>query len=172
MRKKSLVLCSAISLIAAVALADTPPNRPPTVANPRAVGSVHIVSVQVQGGCGDQARFVVTVQNNLNRVAHLGTVFVGSANSPGNRPTNPHADFRNLAPGARQTLTLTSSWRLYCTNPEEGGAQCFEIGIAMEPDGTANGEIWDGVWHRVCGQLPKGGQKSGPVLFNDTTFRR
>jgi hypothetical protein len=135
------------------------------------VGSVHIVSVQVQGNCGDAARFVVTIQNNLNRIAHLGTVFVGSANSPGNRPTNPHADFRNLAPGARMTLTLTSSWRVAC-NEGETGPECFEVGIVMEPDATANGEVWDGLWHRVCSRIPKGGQKSGPVVFTDATFRR
>jgi hypothetical protein len=162
---------SLLSLTAGLVLADTPPKTPPTVARPVVTGSVHINSVHVQGNCGDAARFVVEVQNNLNRVAHLGTVFVGSANSPGNRPTNPHADFHNLAPGAHVTLTLTSSWHLGCVT-KEGGPECFEVGIVMEPDGTANGEVWDGVWHRVCSQLPKGGQKSGPVAFSDTTFRR
>ena len=170
--RKLVALCAFVSLTAAIALADTPPNKPPTVPGAtRAVGSVHIVSVQVQANCGDAARFVVTIQNNLNRIAHLGTVFVGSANSPGNRPTNPHADFHNLAPGARMTLTLTSSWRIGC-NEGETGPGCFEIGIMMEPDATLDGEVWDGVWHRVCSRIPKEGQKSGPVAFTDTTFRR
>jgi hypothetical protein len=160
-----------VSLVAGIVLADTPPKAPPTVPTPAAVGSIHINSVRVVGNCGDAARFVVEVQNNLNRVASLGTVFVGSANSPGNRPSNPHADFRNLAPGARVTLTLTSTWRLGCVT-EEGGSQCFEVGIVMEPDATANGEVWDGLWHRACARLPKAGQKSGAVPFNDTTFRR
>ena len=171
MRKATCVLFVLSFLTAGIVLADTPPKAPPIVPRPVAVGSIHINSVRVLGSCGDAARFVVEIQNNLNRVARLGTVFVGSANSPGNRPSNPRAEFRNLAPGARVTLTITSPWRLQCVT-EEGGPACFEIGIVMEPDAASNGEVWDGVWHRVCSRLPKAGQTTGPVVFNDTTFRR
>jgi hypothetical protein len=170
LRKPALVLFALLFLVAGIVVADTPPKGPSTVPRPVAGGGVHINSVRVQGNCNEAARFVVEVQNNLNRVAHLGTVFVGSANSPGNRPSNPHADFHNLAPGARVTLTLPSSWGLACVD-QEGGPECFEIGIVMEPDATANGEVWDGVWHRVCSRIPKGGIKTAPP-FNDTTFRR
>jgi hypothetical protein len=150
------------------------PVAPPNVKVPRQTASrgVHINSVRVEATCGQPVRFVVDIQNNLTRVAHLGSVFVGSANSPGNRTGNPTAEFRDLAAGAHRTLTLTSRWQTQCSPSEEGGPQCFEIGITMEPDGTANGEVWDGIWHRVCGQLPKGGLAKGSVTFTDTTFTR
>jgi hypothetical protein len=170
LRRATRVLFVLSFLTAGIVLADTPPNTPPTIPRPAAVGSIHINSVRVQGNWGEAARFVVEIQNNLNRVARLGTVFIGSANSPGNRPSNPRGDFRNLAPGARVTLTLTSPWRLQCVT-KEGGPECFEVGVVMEPDAAANGEVWDGVWHRVCSRIPKAGQTSGPVVFTDTTFR-
>jgi hypothetical protein len=171
MRKPTLVvLC--LLLAASTLLAQ--PVSPPNVNVPRqtAARGVHIISVHVEATCGAPARFIVQIQNNLNKVAHLGTVFVGAANSPGNRPGNPSADFRDLPAGARRTLTLSSHWIVSCSPQEESGPLCFEIGIVMEPDATANGEAWDGVWHRVCERLPKGGQKKGPVVFNDTTFTR
>ncbi len=171
MRKPSLaVVCLLLAASALIAQPVTPPN----VHIPRqtAARGVHINSVRVEGTCGSPARFIVEIQNNLNKVAHLGTVFVGAPNSPGNRPGNPTAEFRDLPAGARRTLTLTSHWIVSCTQSEEGGPLCFEIGIVMEPDATSNGEVWDGVWHRVCQRIPKGGQRKGPVVFNDTTFTR
>jgi hypothetical protein len=170
MRKPALV---ATCLLAASTLLAQPVT-PPNVKVPRqtAARGVHINSVRVEATCGSSARFIVEIQNNLNRVVHLGTVFVGAANSPGNRAGNPTADFRNLPAGAHRTLTLTSHWTVSCSPSAEGGPLCFEIGIVMEPDATANGEVWDGQWHRVCERLPKGGQKKGPVVFNDTTFTR
>jgi hypothetical protein len=143
----------------------------PTVGRKVHAIDVHINSVRVQASCGEPATFTVQVQNNLNKVARLGTVFVGSANSPGNHAGNPTADFRDLAPGQRVTLTLPSSWNVSC-EVKQGQSECFEVGIAMEPDNTANGEVWDQVWHRVCAQIPKAGQLKGTVPFNDTTFTR
>jgi hypothetical protein len=177
MRKAIVIAMSLLLLISIAALADGPATKksPPAAAKETsrvlAGRGVHINSVRVEGSCGEAARFVVEIQNNLTKVARLGNVFVGAANSPGNRPGNPTAEFRDLAPGQRRTLTLNSTWHLSC-QVGETGPECFEVGIVMEPDNTANGEIWDSVWHRVCSQLPKTGQKSGPVRFNDTTFTR
>jgi hypothetical protein len=155
-----------VSLVAAVVVADTP--KPPSTVVPgtRVNRGVHINSVRVEGACSTPARFTVEIVNNTGRLVHLGTVFVGSANSPGNRAGNPSADFRNLAAGERRTLTLTSHWQVQCTDGETG-PQCFEVGIVMEPDGTANGETWDQVWHRVCRNA-----KAKGAVFIDTTFTR
>lgn len=171
MNRKTTFTAISLLLLALSAVADQPKKSPPIVGGTSRTGAVHINSVRVEAKCGTPARFIVEVQNNLNKIAHLGSVFVGAANSPGNRVGNPTADFRNLAPGQRVTLTLPSSWNVSC-EVKQGQSECFEVGITMEPDNTANGEVWDRVWHRVCAQIPKAGQTSGPVTFNDTTFTR
>jgi hypothetical protein len=171
MNRKTTLTAIFLLLFALVAVAAPPKKLSPIVGAKAGIGAVHINSVRVEASCGEPARFIVEVQNNLTKVAHLGSVFVGSANSPGNRAGNPTAEFRDLAAGQRVTLTLTSSWHVSC-ELKKGGSECFEVGITMEPDNTANGEVWDQVRHRVCAQIPKAGQKSGPVTFNDTTFKQ
>jgi hypothetical protein len=159
--------------------APTAVKAPPaqTIAPPTSVGGikpglisqgVHINSVHLEGNCGDTARFVVEIQNNLTKVAHVGLVFVGSANSPGNRAGNPTANFENLQPGEHRTLTLNSRWRVPCSLDELGQPGCFEVGIVMESDNTANGEVWDGIWHRVCSNPPR---NAAPVV-TDTTHQQ
>lgn len=169
MRKPILVVLCLFVSSALIAQPIAPPTNTPRITAAR---GVHINSVRVEATCGSQARFTVEIQNNLNKLVHLGSVFVGAPNSPGNHPGNPTAEFRDLPAGAHRTLTLSSHWIVSCSPQGEGGPLCFEIGIVMEPDGTANGEVWDGTWHRVCEQLPKAGQAKGPVAFSDTTFRR
>jgi hypothetical protein len=171
MNRKTTLTAISVLLFALGAVAAPPTKPSPIVGAKARIGAVHINSVRVEASCGEVARFTVEVQNGLTKVAHLGSVFVGSANSPGNRTGNPTAEFRNLAPGQRVTLTLPSTWHVSC-EVKQGQTECFEVGITMEPDNTANGEVWDQVWHRVCAQIPKAGQKSGPVTFNDTTFKR
>jgi hypothetical protein len=171
MNRKTTFTAISLLLLALSAVADQPKKSPPIVGGTSRTGAVHINSVRVEAKCGTPARFIVEVQNNLTKIAHLGSVFVGAANSPGNRAGNPTADFRNLAPGQRVTLTLPSSWNVSC-EVKQGQSECFEVGITMEPDNTANGEVWDRVWHRVCARIPKTGQTSGPVTFADTTFTR
>lgn len=172
MNRKTTLTAIFLLLFALGAIAAPPLKPSPIVgAKPGISGAVHINSVRVEATCGGTARFVVEIQNNLTAVAHLGNVFVGSANSPGNRAGNPTAEFRNLAPGQRVTLTLPSSWRVAC-QVKQGQTECFEVGITMEPDNTAHGEVWDQVWHRVCAQIPKAGQKTGPVAFDDTSAKR
>lgn len=171
MNRKTTVAAIFLLLLALSAVAAPPLKPSPIVGAKAGIGSVHINSVRVEASCGEAAIFIVEVQNNLTKVAHLGSVFVGSANSPGNRAGNPTAEFRDLAAGQRVTLKLPSSWHVAC-EVKKGQSECFEVGITMEPDKTANGEVWDQVWHRVCAQIPKAGQKSGPVTFNDTTFKR
>ncbi len=172
MNRKATFTAISLLFLALSAIADQPKKVSPIVGNRKvALPGVHINSVRVEANCGEPARFIVEVQNNLNKVAHLGSVFVGAANSPGNHAGNPTADFRDLAPGQRVTLTLPSSWHASCET-KAGQSECFEVGITMEPDNTANGEVWDQLWHRVCAQIPKAGQKSGPVIYNDTPFTK
>ncbi len=119
---------------------------------------VHIDWVHIQSNCGTATTYVVEVRNNLTKVAQHGMVLLTAANHSQN-----HMNFDNLRPGEVRTLTIATPWGLTCELSETGDAACIEATISMEPDLTANGEVWDNVAHTVCSNPPRTGTNT-PVV--------
>lgn len=169
----SRFVVSLASVAAAAALFAAPPSTPsktaPTAAQAKPTPSaklptltpnipvvpdhpgVHINAVHIQGNCGSPATYQVEIQNNLHITAEHGQVDLRAANG-----AQLHSAFDNLRAGERRTLTIPTPWILTCQTNEVGQPSCVEVRITMEPDLTANGQVWDNVAHTVCVGAAKG----------------